>query len=189
MAGTLGHHKGSRGERGVANLIAHWWHRYEPTARFMRTPQSGGWQYGDRQVAAHFNACGDLMTTSAQFPFCVEVKWREKWSVDRLLDGRSGPYWDWWQQTIEAAKQQNGVPMMWMRRNRIRGSHKAFPWLVWVPEQYVKDKVLSEPDIEWPISVLLENMIEYGNVLPVVYDFNRFVEMAPHRMKKHEAAA
>jgi hypothetical protein len=183
-----GRAKGSRGELMVANIIANWWHRYEPAARFIRTPLSGGWQHGDRKVAAHFKACGDLMSTTTSFPFCVEVKWREQWSINSFLDGKLGSHWEWWRQTVAAAKHQDGVPMMWLRKNRVKGSaaSTAFPWLVVLPLDYVQQKDLSAPDVAWSEHQLLQAMVDYANVLPVAYIFTRFIEMAPQRMKRDD---
>lgn len=185
------HHraKGSRGELEVAHIIMTWWAKLEPAARFIRTPLSGGWQH-DSQAASHYNACGDIMTTAAFFPFCVEVKWREAWSVDRFLDGRQCPPWGWWRQTVQAAaKQTRGVPMMWMRRNRVPGRNSKFPWLVLVPGTFVREHALSEPDVVWDPAALALTGIGYEHVLPVGYVFDRFIEMSPHRMRLQRQGA
>lgn len=176
-----GHRKGARGEREVAGILQEWWRRRETASEFIRTPQSGGWRK-DTGVRAHFKACGDVMTTAENFPFCVEVKWRENWGVDNVLQGKPSPPWGWWRQCIEAADEQDGVPMMWMRRNRLR-TNEAFPWLVWVPLRYVQQMRLSEPDIQWATGLLEHNGVDFGGVLPVAYLYDRFLDMAPQRMK------
>jgi len=179
--------KGSRGEREVAHIIQEWWRKLERTAEFIRTPLSGGWQ-PNKKAAAHFKANGDLMTTAAFFPFCVEVKWREQWSVDNFLDGKPTAPWAWWVQTCTAAAKQDGdVPMMWMRKNRIPGTAKSFPWLVLVPVEFVVAHTMSQPDVRWSAELLRANRVDFGTVLPVAYDFNRFIEMAPQRMRTMEA--
>lgn len=185
---TQGAPKGRRGELMVAKILMDWWHKLEPTARFIRTPLSGGWQHTDRKVAAHFNACGDVMTTAAFFPFVVEVKWREKWGVNLFLDGKQCPPWEWWTQTQKAAREQNGVPMLWMRKNYIRGTREPFPWLVLVPAVYSKEKVLSQPDVEWSKAQLVGGGAAFGDIVPVAYDFKRFIEMSPTRMRIQGAA-
>lgn len=174
-----GHVKGARGEREVAGILQEWWRRRETAAEFIRTPMSGGWNKGST-ARVHFQACGDVMTTSEKFPFCIEVKWREAWGVDNLLNGKRTPPWDWWLQTIEAAVEQGSTPMMWMRRNRLRDG-TAFPWLVWLPLDYVKTRRLSDPDIAWNPKLLQQNGVEFGR-LPIAYLYDRFLEMAPQRM-------
>ncbi len=178
-----GHRKGGKAEREVAKHLKDWWKRLEPTVEFVRTPQSGGW--GKAQglnIASHFNACGDLMTTSKRFPFCVESKWREQWSPDNVINGMPTPPWEWWRQSVDAAKDQSAVPMMWCRKNFRRGTRRSFPWLVWVPHAYAQRQCLSRPDIRWSADKLKHNEVDFVGVLPVVYFYDRFIEMAPHRM-------
>lgn len=183
VKGVSGHPKGGRAEREVAGIVQAWWQRFEGIAEFVRTPQSGGWgKSRGKKVAAHFNACGDLMTTGARFPFCIEVKWRESWSYDNLTKSKPTPPWEWWRQCVDAAEEQKGVPMMWMRKNHIRRTRDSFPWLVWIPDTYAREKRLSEPDIVWQVEDLQDNNVDFGVVLPVVYFFDRFITMAPQRM-------
>lgn len=182
MTRVNGHSKGGRGERAVAAIIQKWWQRYERKADFLRTPMSGGWRK-DTDARIHFNACGDLMTTGSKFPFCVEVKWREQWSVNNLLAGKPTPPWSWWLQCLKAANEQGAVPMMWMRKNRIKDSSAAFPWLVWLPLQFVEKQQLGlVPDVQWSSAKLEKNGVDYGGVLPVMYDYTRFVDFSPRRM-------
>lgn len=177
-----GNAKGGRAEREVAAYLQQWWRRFESSAEFARTPKSGGWRK-DLNIAAHFKACGDIMTTAKRFPFCVESKWHERWSIDRVIDGKTGPHWDWWAQAVAAAaKQQDSVPMMWIRRARVRRTRESFPWLVWLPAWYVDDQRLSEPDVSWTVQLLRENGVDFSATLPVVYRYERFLKMAPKRM-------
>lgn len=183
-----GRAKGSRGELEVAHILMQWWAKLEPAARFIRTPLSGGWQH-DTKASAHFNACGDIMTTASFFPFCVEVKWRERWFVDNFFDGKCGPPWAWWRQTVEAAKKQvRCVPMMWMRRNRMPRSSTSFPWLVLVPLEYARSQKLAVPDVQWDETLLRQNGVDFADVLPAVYVYDRFLQMSPVRMRLQGAA-
>lgn len=175
-----GRQKGSRGERDVANLVREWWSSHESACMFIRTPLSGGWQHNTK-AAAHFKACGDLMTTSPIFPFCVEVKWREKWSIDRFLDGKATEVWAWWEQSIEAARKQDSVPMMWVRKNRIPKTRKPFPWIVVIPRSFVAEHSLDAPDMNWSLKDLRFNGVG-TDVEPAGYDYRRFVNMDPRRM-------
>ena len=181
--GVNGHAKGGSAEREVGSIIQLWWQRFESTAEFCRTPLSGGWgKSRGTKVAEHFNACGDLMTTGARFPFCVEAKWRESWSYDNLVQGKPTAPWGWWRQCLKAANTQHNVPMMWMRKNRIRASRESFPWIVWVPLAFVIERRLSEPDIQWSAEQLVNNGVDFGEVLPAAYFYDRFTKMDPQRM-------
>ncbi len=181
--------KGGKAEREVARIIEPWWQRYESTAEFVKTPRSGGWgKSRGRAVAVGKEACGDICTNSDLFPFCVEVKWRENWSEQNVLDGKPTPPWGWWVQCIEAANEQGGVPLMWMRKNHVRGTRNSFPWLVWVPLDYVNETRLSTPDIQWSSATLEDYGVDYGGVLPVAYVYTRFIEMAARRMRAKESA-
>lgn len=124
MAAKFGRQKGCRGEREVAALCEAWWQQLEPGCKFRRTPSSGGWGgKSDADVRAHFNACGDLMTTATQWPYCVEVKWRENWSFERFLFGGSSPVWGWWEQCKKAAEVQGHRPLLFFR-------NRELPWLM-----------------------------------------------------------
>lgn len=152
---TKGRSKGNRAELEVAALVEEWWTTYEPEARFKRTPLSGGW--GDATVRGAFNASGDLMTTSSTFPFCVEVKRRERWSVDRLMAGKASPVWSWWRQTQTAAEEMKLEPMMWFRHNRT-------PWLVMVRDFFAaRLRSYGSPAMSWgPLDV------DVGDAHPIV---------------------
>lgn len=115
--------KGAVAERAVAKLLAGWWSTFEENAQFVKTPLSGGW--GGPSLRAGFRASGDLMTTSMTFPFTVEVKRREGWSLDRLKAGRPCTVWRWWWQAQEQAAEMNAEPMLWLKHNRE-------PWIVGV---------------------------------------------------------
>ena len=108
--------KGKIAEREVAALLERWWRLLEPDCRFVRTPQSGGWHGAD--VRAEFRAAGDIMTTAARFPWCIEVKRREGWAWTPLLAGKASPIWKWWEQTCRDATVVSLLPMLWFRHNR-----------------------------------------------------------------------
>jgi Holliday junction resolvase len=118
--------KGNAGEREVARLLASWWGALEPGAEFVRTPSSGGWS--TPIIRAAFSASGDIMTTAQLFPFEVEVKRREKWTLENLIEGKRSPVWSWWRQTLKAAAEGSREPMLWFRQSRKT-------WLVMLREQ------------------------------------------------------
>jgi hypothetical protein len=120
------------------------------------------------------------MSTSKSFPFCVEVKWRENWSVHTFLDGKKNAAWAWWAQACEAAAKQDSIPMMWMRRNRIPYTREPFPWIVIIPRETVRSLVLDAPDMNWEIKRMRLAGVEI-DVEPAGYDFKRFLAMDPRR--------
>lgn len=112
-----GRQKGSKAEREIAVLLAGWWSKVEPDAIWKRTPLSGGW--ADAGTRAGFNASGDLMTTAQHFPFCVEVKKREAWSVDAFMKTpKKSPVMAWWDQAIVQANEMSKEPLLIFAKNR-----------------------------------------------------------------------
>lgn len=120
-----GRQKGAGAEREVAKLLEGWWASLEPGVRFVRVPLSGGW--GTPALRPDFQASGDLATTARRFPWTVEVKRREGWSLKEFLAGRRSPVWGWWAQAERQAGECGKEPMLWFRANRQ-------PWRVLVVE-------------------------------------------------------
>ena len=111
--------KGSRGELEVRDLLRAWWAPVEPGLSIERAPSSGGWH-----AAAAFRAAGDLVVPAgARFPWSVEVKRREDWSLPSLLRGGQSPVWTWWAQATRDALRNRAWPLLWCRRSRS-------PWVV-----------------------------------------------------------
>lgn len=137
--------KGDAGEREVAKLIANWWPEKQLSdgraVLFVRTPKSGGWAYG-----AEFNVKGDLTTNAERFPFCIEVKRRENWTLQRFVEGRPSPVWTWWRQCQRDARAVELEPMMWFRQNRK-------PWMVLVRASLLLELDLPNPLHQWDSSL------------------------------------
>lgn len=120
-----GREKGAKAEREVAALLQAWWRQLEPSARFVRTPGSGGWHgKSGAEVRAAFRASGDLMTTAERFPFAVEVKKKERWSEREFLAGRDSPVHAWFAQAVEAAAElprepSHTVPLLVFAKNHV----------------------------------------------------------------------
>jgi hypothetical protein len=129
-----GRKKGSNAERALAAIIQAWWRQRDPECIFKRTPSSGGW--ASPEARAHFKTSGDLVTTAAWWPWCVEIKHREGWSREWLEKGRNSPVWSWWEQTQTAAAESDQWPMLFVRKNRT-------PWLLMLSDR--------DPAIEGPL--------------------------------------
>lgn len=172
---TNGRQKGSTAEREVAALIQPWWRQLEPDATFVRTPMSGGW--GGPTVRKEFLAAGDLMAAKAPaFPFAVEVKRREGWTLQRVIDGRGSPAWEWWRQCQKAASEMGKIPMLWFRKNRAE-------WLVMMPT-WVQGWLdpwgqtwMTVPIVTWGPNGLLG--IDHGDEFPAIWRAEQLLAIPP----------
>jgi len=173
--------KGRIAEREVAKLCQAWWQQLEPGCEFCRTPLSGGWS--GQSVRAHFRASGDLMTTADHWPFTVEVKRRECWSVARFFKGKSSPVWSWWRQSVRQAEEESRVPMLWVRKNQYRPGTPAFPWFVMLPEIYefevLRRGPFLKPDVRWSPDLLAENKVDYAEEIPALWLADRLLFIDP----------
>lgn len=176
------HEKGRAAEREVARLCQEWWGRLEPGCEFQRTPVSGGW--ATSTVREHFRASGDLMTTAEKWPFTVEVKRRECWSMANLFDGKPSPAWTWWRQTVDQGREDGGVPMLWGRKNQNRPGQPAFPWFVMLPVDYLIGLPgrLPAPDVTWTGEQLLKNKVDFAGELPALWFHDRLLAVSPRRL-------
>lgn len=154
-------------------MLQAWWAKVEPKCSFKRVPLSGGWASPD--VRGETKTSGDLVTTAKRFPFSVEVKRRENWSMATLAKGLPSPVWGWWDQCQVAAKEMRAEPMLWFRK-----SHE--PWRVMLPELYVIARLNGMPhDLQWnPVDLLrvrvgLHPIVVMGDAL-LAEDANVFAE-------------
>lgn len=165
---TQGHRKGPRGEIEVAKLLKKWWAPIEPTARFKRTPLSGGW--GDADTRGGFKVAGDICTTAKRWPFTVEVKRREGWKFGTFSAGRRSPIWGWWRQCIEQAAEEDRTPLLWVRKNRQ-------PWLVLAPEALVVPILVRRHLIPDLVFFELARDIDDGDIRPAMVFGPKFLQV------------
>lgn len=159
--------KGAKGERAVAAQLEAWWRAVEPSARFVRTPGSGGW--GKPEHRADLRASGDLSTTATRFPWVVEVKHREEWSLLRLVSGMPSPVWSWWRQAQVAAEEMGMEPLLVFRKNRE-------PWRAMLSEEAwgVRRYFNVEDLVTWREEEL--ERVDYGTVFPCFTLLDRLLE-------------
>lgn len=112
MGGAMSKRKGNHNERKLAAALRAWWGHGE----WVRTPSSGGWATPQHREA--FRACGDIMTTAEDFPFCVEAKKREKWFMDQLIHNEACQVLDWWKQTKDETP-PGLIPLLIFARNMV----------------------------------------------------------------------
>jgi hypothetical protein len=129
--------KGNRGELDVAKAFSMWCGEM-----VKRTPGSGGWG-----GAAEFGTTADLVCKKKAFPFHIEVKHREGWTLDDLVTGAREEHdksiVQWWMQCLTSCPADSDleytkVPMLVFRRNRQ-------PWLVMVRNDDVKNHHARTP--------------------------------------------
>lgn len=109
MAYSKSKTKGSSYELKIAKQLTAWW-GYE----FHRTPNSGAWSstHGSDMQA------GDIITPiEAKFPFTIECKNHEGWTLEHVMTNK-GNHSDWWNQCIIDAFRVKKVPMLIFHRNR-----------------------------------------------------------------------
>jgi hypothetical protein len=165
-----GHRKGPLGENEVVHLLSDWWGQVEPGCQFKRTPKSGGW--GNADVRGDFKVAGDICTTSQLWPFTIEVKRRESWSFGSFAEGRLSPVWKWWRQCIDAAAEEDRIPLLWARKNRR-------PWIVLLPERLLIPLLVArdiEPDITF---ARLSARVDDGDIRPACILGDKFLQLPP----------
>lgn len=104
-----GRAKGQNAERKLAKLFATWW-----GGDFARTPLSGG--FATSKFREDWNACGDLVTPDPTFPFCVESKKVEGWSLEQMLTSNKTKLHAWWEQTVKETP-KGKIPLLVFTKN------------------------------------------------------------------------
>lgn len=117
-----------------------------------------------------FDMCGDLMSNAKRWPFSVEVKRQEDWSVRELFTGRPSPVWGWWRQCQKDAAKTGREPMLWFRKNRR-------PWFVIMRRNYVtRINGMRAPDVVWQSRL---NLRVDCQEIPVLYMGANLLELPP----------
>lgn len=111
-SGKKSKRKGNRSEREVAKLLQTWWGHGD----FVRTPSSGGW--ATKTVREGFRTAGDIVTNVADWPFTVENKSQESWSLDALMHNDGCIAFGWWKQALSETPEGSHALLI-AGRNRI----------------------------------------------------------------------
>lgn len=102
--------KGSGYELKTSKKFSTWW-----GGQFSRTPGSGSLHWGSDQRVA-----GDIIAPQGMdFPFVIECKKHEGWTIDHVLLNIGEPK-DWWSQVVTDARRVKLVPMLIFSRNRAK---------------------------------------------------------------------
>lgn len=99
--------KGSDFELKIAKKLSTWWGE-----DFHRTPMSGGLGWSkDSRVS------GDIVVPSdSLFPYSIECKKREEWTLEQFLKGK-GEIDDWWNQCARDGKKVEKIPLLIFSKN------------------------------------------------------------------------
>ena len=150
--------KGASYELKIAKLLTSWW----GAGTFNRAPASGALHWGrDQRVA------GDIIAPpDAGFPFVIECKKREEWTMEHILLDIGQPK-EWWQQVVTDARRVEKVPILIFSRNRA----KDFIMIPYDPSMY--DKLNANDKAAMITSVSITNIrdeVQYFDVIVSTYD-------------------
>lgn len=102
--------KGSGYELKIAKEFSKWWE-----GQFARTPGSGSLHWGSDQRIA-----GDIVPPQGMdFPFVIECKKHEGWTLENVFLNTGEPK-DWWSQVVTDARRVKLIPMLIFSRNRAK---------------------------------------------------------------------
>ncbi|QDP43138.1 hypothetical protein Goe24_01130 [Bacillus phage vB_BsuM-Goe24] len=150
--------KGSSYELKIAKLLTSWW----GGGNFSRVPASGGLHWGTDQRVA-----GDIVPPpEAEFPFVIECKKREEWTMDHILLDIGQPK-DWWAQVVNDARRVKLVPILIFSRNRA----KDFIMLPYTSEMYDKLNKVDKSAMITTVSIKnIRDEIQLFDVIVSTYE-------------------
>lgn len=145
--------KGSTYELKIAKLLTSWW----GAGTFNRAPASGALHWGrDQRVA------GDIVAPpEADFPFVIECKKREEWTMEHILLDIGQPK-EWWAQVVTDARRVEKVPILIFSRNRA----KDFIMVPYDSEMY--DKLNKEDKSAMITTVSIKNIRDEIQLFDVI---------------------
>ena len=139
MAHSKSRTKGSNYELKLAKALSAWW-----GYSFHRTPNSGAWSSTHEGTDSQ---AGDITTPpEAMFPFVVEAKNHEGWTMESYFLTHADPI-SWWSQVVADAERVKKVPMLISHRNR----SKSF---VSLPYSKEVEEIASDAKIPWGVTEL-----------------------------------
>jgi hypothetical protein len=89
-------------------------------------------------LTGHWKGKGDILhRPDVQFPFAVEVKFVQGWSLDGLYSP-DWIVWKWWGQAKYQAVESDLLPLLLFRKNR-------YPWMAMVTQEVATCLALNLP--------------------------------------------
>lgn len=121
--------KGQSAERKLVKLFSTWW-----GSDFFRTPGSGAFATKGFAGIDTSSMAGDLVTTDSTFPFCVESKKVEGWTLEQILTSNKTKIHAWWEQTVRECPPDK-VPLLVFTKNHspiycmLHDKRNGFQWM------------------------------------------------------------
>lgn len=113
-----GKQKGDAFERKCAKRFTQWWFA-NGEGLFKRVPKSGGWDKaltpGDIFAVRLYN---NQEVIDETFPFSIECKKQERWTLEQLLTSTKPPLLEWHAQAVNDCKATNKTPLVVFAKNR-----------------------------------------------------------------------
>lgn len=108
-----GNRKGKTAERKLVPLFAAWW-----GSEFFRTPESGGMSTRlTKMLKIDLSKfAGDIVTLDETFPFCIESKKVEGWTLEQLLTSDKTLIHSWWDQAVKQTP-EGKIPLLVFTKN------------------------------------------------------------------------
>lgn len=103
--------KGHTAERKLVKLFEAWW-----GTKFFRTPGSGAFATRGFAGMDLTDMSGDIITTDTSFPFCVESKKVEGWTLEQMLTSNKTKMHSWWEQTAKESP-KGKIPLLVFTKN------------------------------------------------------------------------
>lgn len=165
--------KGSTYELKIAKLLTSWW----GAGTFNRAPASGALHWGrDQRVA------GDIVAPpEADFPFVIECKKREEWTMEHILLDIGQPK-EWWAQVVTDARRVEKVPILIFSRNRA----KDFIMIPYEPSMYDKLNATEKTSMITTVSITnIRDEVQHFDVIVSTYD--ALIEVPIPEVKEYAA--
>jgi len=119
MKRTSAKEKGKEFEKEVGKILGMWWCGI-PFPRAHGSGCSATIQCKHQAIEGRiFHHTGDLYVPE-EFPWSVECKRQEGWTLEHLLEDQCGFVWQWWEQCCKDADLSMRWPLLVMRRNHRR---------------------------------------------------------------------
>lgn len=103
--------KGQSAERKLVKLFEAWW-----GSKFFRTPGSGAFATRGFAGVDTSSMAGDLVTPDPSFPFCVESKKVEGWTLEQMLSSDKTHIHKWWDQAVRETP-KGKIPLLVFTKN------------------------------------------------------------------------
>jgi hypothetical protein len=160
--------KGSGYELKMAKKFGPWW-----GGTFHRVPGSGSLHWGDDNRVA-----GDIAAPQGlDFPFVIECKKHEGWTMDHVLMNIGDPK-GWWEQVVTDARRVKHVPMLIFSRNRAK-DYVMVPHSTWL---YLKLESIAKENMKTTVTIKnIRDELQHFDVIVTTFDLISQVDPAALR--------